>query len=316
MKEDLISVIVCVYNAEDYLSECIKSILKQTYKKLQIILIDDGSSDKSGEICDYYKSIDNRVEVIHQENKGVSATRNIGINSIKGKYFSFIDSDDYIDINYIFDMYKELLLKNADIVFCDIMQINTMTNKKYLINKEIESFTINNKNEIYNLLFKESRILNPINKLYKTSLFNELHYPNNIIHEDTYLIVDLLNRCNCISYINKPLYFRNIHENSIMTSKTDNRIQEIDSYVHWLDIFNNNEFYNKTLLKILNSIINNYSYMYNNLTKKEKNDLKNKFRNYKDMYTSKLSLKYKIKFFIFEYLDLFFVVYKKKGVLK
>ncbi|MGN0514976.1 MAG: glycosyltransferase family 2 protein, partial [Lachnospiraceae bacterium] len=96
MKESLISVIVPVYNTEDYLRPCIESILRQTYPYLQIILVNDGSTDHSGEICDEYKLKDSRIEVIHQENGGVSIARNIGMKLAKGEYVSFIDSDDYI----------------------------------------------------------------------------------------------------------------------------------------------------------------------------------------------------------------------------
>ena len=109
--EDLISVIIPVYNVELYLRRCIDSVIKQTYKNLEIILVDDGSTDKSGEICDEYASLDNRISVIHKENGGLSSARNAGLKNAHGEYFGFVDSDDAI----VEDMYEylyDILLKN------------------------------------------------------------------------------------------------------------------------------------------------------------------------------------------------------------
>ena len=96
MYEDMISVIIPVYNVENFLDKCIKSVLYQSYKNLEIILVDDGSTDKSGKICDEYKMTDKRIKVIHKANGGLSDARNTGLKTARGKYYSFIDSDDYI----------------------------------------------------------------------------------------------------------------------------------------------------------------------------------------------------------------------------
>ena len=315
---ELISVIVCVYNVEKYLTKCIESIINQSYKNLEIILIDDGSTDESGRICDNYAKRDSRIKVIHQKNKGVSATRNVGLKAISGNYFGFVDSDDYLCSNYYSNMYEAMINNNADLVFCDILQINTLTNKEYLINKEVDSFICNSKKDILSLLFKESRIINPINKLYKKSIFNDLKYPSDIIHEDTFLIIDILNKCNCVVYINEPLYNRIIHNNSIMTSKTNSRIQEIISYNHWLETLTNDydkNLYNLCIIKILNSIINNYCYLYDELSIYEKEKLKIEFNKYLKLKSKPLPIKYKIKFFIFKHFDFILILKKKKGVL-
>ena len=102
----LISIIVPVYNVEPYLNKCLDSIVNQTYKKLEIILIDDGSTDNSGLICDEYASKDNRIIVVHQKNKGLSAARNVGLNIAKGDYIAFVDSDDFIEKDMYFTMYN------------------------------------------------------------------------------------------------------------------------------------------------------------------------------------------------------------------
>ena len=97
MNEELISIIVPVYNVEEYLKECIDSIINQTYKRIEIILVDDGSTDKSGKICDDYAKIDKRIKVVHKENGGLSDARNVGISVSSGKYIAFVDSDDWVE---------------------------------------------------------------------------------------------------------------------------------------------------------------------------------------------------------------------------
>ena len=119
MKDVLVSVVVPIYNCEKYIEKCIKSILNQSFTNLEVILIDDGSTDKSGEICDYFAKQDNRVCVVHRENKGVALTRKEGIDISNGEFITFIDSDDYIDKDFIKNLYNEQELSRADIVCCN-----------------------------------------------------------------------------------------------------------------------------------------------------------------------------------------------------
>ena len=114
--KDLISVIIPVYNVEKYLKKCLDSVINQTYKNLEIILVDDGSSDKSGLICDEYTKLDKRIKVVHKKNEGLSSARNTGLDIAKGKYISFIDSDDFVSIYMYEIMYKEIIKNNRDIV--------------------------------------------------------------------------------------------------------------------------------------------------------------------------------------------------------
>ena len=117
--EKLISVIVPVYNVEEYVEKCVLSIINQTYKNLEIILVDDGSTDNSGKICDEIAIKDNRIKVIHKKNGGLSDARNVGIDIAKGDYLGFVDSDDYIDP----DMYS-ILLNNMNLTFSDISTLS------------------------------------------------------------------------------------------------------------------------------------------------------------------------------------------------
>ena len=119
----MVSIIVPIYNTEQYLRKCIESILNQTYKNLEIILINDGSIDKSGLICDEYAYSDSRINVIHNVNSGVSAARNIGLDNASGKYITFVDSDDYIEKNYIETLVNAIEINNAELAICGIKEI-------------------------------------------------------------------------------------------------------------------------------------------------------------------------------------------------
>lgn len=133
--EELISVIVPVYNAEKYLDKCVESIINQSYKNLQIILIDDGSKDKSGKICDEYAKKDKRIEVTHKENAGVSAARNTGVEKAKGEWITFIDADDWIEKDYCTLLHNVAKNDKCEIVLCGYNRV--VENKKEKINTNI-----------------------------------------------------------------------------------------------------------------------------------------------------------------------------------
>lgn len=120
----LITIIVPIYKVENYLDKCVYSIIQQTYTNLEIILVDDGSPDNCGNICENYRKKDSRIKVIHKENGGLSDARNVGINSATGKYIAFIDSDDYIAINYIEELYKAIKKYNVQIALCSYILIS------------------------------------------------------------------------------------------------------------------------------------------------------------------------------------------------
>lgn len=125
----MVSIIVPVYNTEQFLHQCIESIINQTYKNIEIILIDDGSTDKSGKICDEYAANDNRIKTIHNSNSGVSIARNIGLDNANGKYITFIDSDDYVEKNYIETLVNAIETNNAELAICGIKEIRNSNTK-------------------------------------------------------------------------------------------------------------------------------------------------------------------------------------------
>ena len=168
---DLISIIVPVYNVSDYQKECIESIIRQTYTNLEILLINVGSTDTSGQICDSYANKDKRIKVIHQANQGLSISRNNGIKLSKGKYLSFVDSDDIIDEKMIEILHKEIINNNCDISICKFQ----IFHNNYIPPKEYYKTKLMDKNEFLKKLMIDKEISShACNKLYKKNLFKEI----------------------------------------------------------------------------------------------------------------------------------------------
>ena len=149
---DIVSVVIPVFNVEKYIAKCIESLISQTYKKLEIILVDDGSTDYSGKICDEYSKLDNRIFVIHKENGGVSSARNIGMKKTTGSWVSFVDSDDWIETDFIEQLLSEGTKEEADVVLCGYNRVNL--NDKCAINATGDK-------EIYNSMDYLIKTLNP-----------------------------------------------------------------------------------------------------------------------------------------------------------
>lgn len=228
--KDLISIIVPVYNVEKYLNKCIESIIKQTYKNIEIILIDDGSTDNCGKICDEYKKIDNRIKVIHKENEGVSSARNIGIQNSNGNYIGFVDSDDYIEK----DMYEKLvnemkLDKDLSIAICGVNDIseegiilnNSKYNKEIILDRETFFIEILNEENINAVIW---------NKLFKKELFSNVKFNEQTkIAEDLELFLNIIDRINKVKIIPNKLYNWLVRKNSVTKTKfNDNWKQEIN----------------------------------------------------------------------------------------
>ncbi len=219
----LISIIIPVYNVEDYLRECIDSVINQTYKNLEIILVDDGSTDSSGAICDEYAEKDSRIRVIHKENSGPSATRNVGIKNAEGKYIYFLDSDDYLTDNAIELLVNTAEVNDADLVFFDAYSFSddgSPVKQGYVINGTYET------KSGYEILTELCK-----NKDYHCSiplLFfrNDFIKNNNLsLVESAYCSEDLLFTyqvyCTAekVAQCKNTLYHRRYRSNSIVTSK-------------------------------------------------------------------------------------------------
>lgn len=222
MGNDLISIIIPVYKVEEYLEKCIESVLKQTYTNLQIILVDDGSPDNCGKICDEYAKKDPRIEVIHKVNGGLSDARNVGIAKAKGKYIGFVDSDDYIKE----DMYEILinLIKeyDADVSICNLYDV--IDGKEYIRNNEngIQEYS---RLEILKEVLLDKNIQSYAwNKLYKKELFDEIKYPIGKKYEDIGTTFYVFEKCNKIVVTSKPEYYYLKRSDSLVNNVTESTV--------------------------------------------------------------------------------------------
>ena len=209
---ELITIIVPVYNVEKYLEKCIKSIICQTYKNFELILIDDGSNDMSGEICDKYAKLDSRIKVFHTTNKGVSHARNIGLDNASGQYIGFVDSDDFIEPNMYEVLLKKIKEEDSKIIACGY----NVVSKKSIIHRTKNSDKKLNCEEAIREIFYGNTIQGFLwNKLFKRSLFLSKRLDENMdICEDLYIVCNLIYEVNSISYVPECLYNYLMRENS------------------------------------------------------------------------------------------------------
>lgn len=214
--QELISIIVPIYKVEKYLNKCIESILNQTYSNLEIILIDDGSPDKCGEICDFYKNKDSRIKVIHKKNEGVSKARNIGLDISKGKYIMFVDSDDYIDKNMIKELRKLITEQSADIAIGGVIDVDE-NNNQINMSKKRTTFTFNQLEAIRELL--DENYFNSVcwGKLYKANLWkNKRFCENSKIGEDLEILYEVFEKIQkVVINTEKCYYYYTVRQNSV-----------------------------------------------------------------------------------------------------
>lgn len=204
MKDIKISVIVPVYKVEKYLRKCVDSILAQSFADFEIILVDDGSPDNCGKICDEYALKDNRIKVIHKENGGLSDARNAGIKISKGEYLSFIDSDDYIAPDFLEILYKLVCENKANIAVCDAIVVKEDETAEFDI---LEKYELMDKNlALVEMVYDRKFSVNTWNKLYKKELFEEILFPKGLLYEDLATTYKLVDKSNKVVYTQAKLY--------------------------------------------------------------------------------------------------------------
>lgn len=213
--KSLVSVIVPIYKVEKYLNKCVDSIINQSYKNLEIILVDDGSPDKCGEICDKYVEKDSRVKVIHKQNGGLSDARNAGIDIAKGDYLLFVDSDDWINKYMIENLVLFATDKNLDIVECKFISVHDRREIKDEVNVG-ECKIFSNIEALENHFNGEGVYRCVWNKLYRKYLFDDLRFPKGKVAEDLHTTYKLLFKANKVGLIDFVGYYYYIRENSIM----------------------------------------------------------------------------------------------------
>ena len=211
-----VSIIVPIYNVEKYLKRCLDSIINQTYSNLEILLIDDGSADCSGSICDNYQKKDQRIQVVHKKNEGQGMARNAGLNRATGDYVLFVDSDDAIELDMIETMLNGID-DSIDLVCCNLKIYNGI---RTVYNRLINVNDIVNKDQLFDLYLKYRKIFTgPVCKLVKTSIMENIRFPNLRCNEDVYILPDIFYKCNKIKLLTDCLYIQYIRSDSTEQSK-------------------------------------------------------------------------------------------------
>jgi len=313
MGNDLISVIVPIYNVEKYLEKCINSIIEQTYQNIEIVLVDDGSSDNSGKICDEYASKDKRVKAMHKKNGGVSDARNFGVENANGKYIAFIDSDDYITNDYIEYLYRILKENNAEISCCNFEYVYSDKENKEIESQQEKLYTYNQLEALKDLLYQKNIDTSLWGKLIKKDLFNNIKFPYGEIYEDFAVFYKVLLKIEKIVYSNVKKYFYMQREKSILSTNFGKK----DLYMVTAaeEMYNTISKQYPELESALNSrIINMDFYLLRRISKKENKqeylNLKNDVKARRKIVVKDKNTKLKTKIAIYiSYIDIRLVKY-------
>ena len=320
----MISVIIPVYKVEKYLDECIMSVVSQTYKDIEVIIVDDGSPDSCPQICDNWAKKDSRIRVIHQENAGLSVARNIALEAANGEYIAFVDSDDFIHPLMLEKLYQALTESNADISMCgfDYFVDGTCSFKQIK-----ESKMSDERNTIQLLshtdfvdLFADLEV--PItavvwNKLYKKEVISDTVFKPGVLIEDIRFISELAHRIDKVVSVNEKLYFYRNRERSIMHYKKDVLIHKANAFEDCILSFIKSEsdtFIKKYISSCLNKVANSII-----LLQKDKEEYKDIINSLRQWYV-KIYDKYRKQFgissaklWLYRYFPKMYELIKRKG---
>ena len=263
---DLITIIVPIYNVEKYIDDCIQTIINQTYKNLQIILVDDGATDNCPKICDKYKKQDDRIEVIHKQNGGLSDARNVGIQNAKGKFICFVDSDDFINCDYVEKLYNLITKNDADISVSNFKRVKEFK-EEYFKEKEINSRenAYAGKQVVQGIYKRDLYVQSTVtwNKMYKTKLFKEIKFPYGKLHEDEYTTYKLYYDCQKVAMTSEVLYYYRYVPNSIMNKKFNRKrldgILALEERLKFFQEKKEEKLYNLTLVRYLTTLMIHYT---------------------------------------------------------
>lgn len=296
----LVSVIVPVYNVESFLEHCITSILEQTYSNFEIILVDDGSTDSSGTMCDEWYKKDPRITVYHQSNQGLSAARNRGLDLAKGEYICFVDSDDFVTKTYLENFVDEMEKTGADFTFCDIVSAKLVDSSK-----ELDEDTVLSPQEctqwLTNPLSREYVLMVVAwNKIYKKELFDNYRFAHGKLHEDEFMINHILYNIEKAAYISKANYIYRNNESSITGKENANNINHlhgVEAYEERVNVamaHGDEEFAAVTLKWALLKLANFYAEGNDNMKRRSKEMFIRIYDNYYQLLTKKQQNKYKL----------------------
>ena len=232
---DLISVIIPVYRVEAYLDRCVRSIVDQTYPDLEIILVDDGSPDRCGGMCDAWAARDNRIRVIHKENGGLSDARNAGMDIAAGSYIAFVDSDDWIHPEFVACLYDAVRKHEAGIGACDVRVVHDDA----VVFQPVDADSVCRTPEQAIRALTENREFRAVawNKLYHRSLLEGERFPVGRYHEDEFFTYRILDKAKRLAYVDAPLYCYYQRPGSIMNSASPKRLDTLDAFMERQALF-------------------------------------------------------------------------------
>lgn len=251
-----ISIIVPVYNVEAYLEECITSILDQTFKDFELILVDDSSTDRSGDICDQFAKIDSRIKVIHQKCGGASCARNLGLDNANGNYIGFVDSDDYIHPQMYEILYENIINNDVNMVICNYKKV-LEKEKFYREYKKMDNIKFYTNIEALEYFLSEEgyKYIPPWNKLYSKEIFYDLRFEEGKTCEDQIISPKLIYKSKNIIMIQEVLYFYRRRLGSVSNNGFDEKRLDL-VHANWDNVM----FFNKIQSPLKNKIEQKYVY--------------------------------------------------------
>ena len=298
--EKLISVIVPVFNVENFIDVCISSLIKQSYSNIEIILVDDGSTDESGLHCDKWAEVDKRIKVFHQANGGLSAARNTGLNHASGEYICFVDSDDFVMEDYVKCMLQAIEETDAELAICDVT-----TSKWPALAKPITSNRILDAAEcrawLDNLISREYVLMVVSwNKLYKKELFANNRFEEGKLHEDEFMINKLVFNINKMVFVPLEEYVYRANASGITGKENEVNVAHldvIDAFTDRIDVSLENNDIGFAKITVRNTMYKLADYYF----KMENHHyiIKSKMRNVLDKYSEIITTKQKLKYELF-----------------
>lgn len=302
----LVSIIVPAFNVEKYISDCIESIIKQSFSLFELIIVDDGSTDKTGIICDSYSCKDERITVIHKANGGVSSARNVGLKAAKGDYISFIDADDLVKNNFLEKLVELIESTSADIVECNCNKL--LENGEEHVNKNQKKNNIFLTPKQWMTEVNMNGFLSVVlwNKLYKAELFHDITFPEGRVSEDDATAFKIIYNAKLILRTYESLYIYRYRPGSIMSSDfTEDKFNDhcfaLEEQCLFFKNLNEHDLYCFCLSKFCIFLIKKYSWLHQNnksLAKDKNLFIKQSFKVLKKSKT----VPAKYKFFIFSFL--------------
>lgn len=275
-----ISVIVPIYNVENYLDRCIESIVNQTYSNLEIILIDDGSPDNCPQMCDRWSEKDNRIVVVHKSNGGLSDARNVGLTIATGEYIAFVDSDDWIHAQYVEYLYKAIKEYKVDLAACNIRKVYTDNHKEEVHTPLMRAYSTE---EALETLIKGDLFRAVVwNKLYHKNLLCEELFEIGRYHEDEFFTYRVMGKTDKMIYVDAELYYYFQREGSIMNSVSYKHLDALDAYLDRINYLQNKypKLYKMDKINFCKTCIYFYQEAFK-LNDKEKRLCKNRIKEYR-----------------------------------